>query len=75
MDYGKVAFVGGGNMTRALVGGMLAAGYESGHILISEPQAERRETLGQELPGTSIHKAMSTWFGRPNALCSPSSRR
>ena len=45
MDYGKVAYVGGGNMTRALAGGMLSAGYEPSHILISEPLAEHRETL------------------------------
>lgn len=55
MDYGKVAFVGGGNMARALAGGMLAAGYEPRHVLISEPDADRREKLGVELPGTMIH--------------------
>ena len=54
MDYGKVAYVGGGNMTRALAGGMLAAGYEPSHVLISEPLAEHRETLGDELPGVKI---------------------
>jgi len=54
MDYGKVAYVGGGNMTRALAGGMLAAGYEPRHLLISEPLAEHREQLAQELPGTVI---------------------
>ena len=56
MDYGKVAFVGGGNMTRALAGGMLAAGYEARHILISEPLAEQRTSLADELPGTLILK-------------------
>ncbi len=56
MDYGKVAFVGGGNMARALVGGMLAAGYEARHILISEPLAAHRESLANELPGTTIRE-------------------
>lgn len=56
MDYGKVAFVGGGNMARALVGGMLAAGYEARHILISEPMAEHRESLASEFPGTVIRE-------------------
>jgi len=56
MDYGKVAFVGGGNMTRALAGGMVAAGYEPHHILVSEPLAEHRASLGDELPGIVIHK-------------------
>ncbi len=54
MDYGKVAFVGGGNMARALAGGMLAAGYEPGHILIAEPVAENRRRLAEELPGAVI---------------------
>jgi len=56
MDYGKVAYVGGGNMTRALAGGMLAAGYAAHHVLISEPLAEHREHLAMELPGAEIHE-------------------
>jgi len=54
MDYGKVAYVGGGNMTRALAGGMLAAGYAPHHVMISEPLAEHRESLAVELPGADI---------------------
>lgn len=54
MDYGKVAFIGGGNMARALAGGMLAAGYEPSHILISEPLAEHRASLAEEFPGTIV---------------------
>jgi len=54
MDYGKVAFVGGGNMARALAGGMLVAGYAPQHILISEPIAEHRDRLAKEFPGTVI---------------------
>jgi len=56
MDYGKVAFVGGGNMARALAGGMLSAGYEPPHILISEPRAAQREALARELPGADIRE-------------------
>ncbi|MGB5626147.1 MAG: pyrroline-5-carboxylate reductase [Woeseiaceae bacterium] len=56
MDYGKVAFVGGGNMTRALAGGMLAAGYEPTHILVSEPLSDHRESLAEELPNSIIHE-------------------
>ena len=57
MDYGKIAYVGGGNMTRALAGGMLAAGYEASHVLISEPLTAHRESLATELPGAVIFKA------------------
>jgi pyrroline-5-carboxylate reductase len=54
MNYGKVAFIGGGNMARALAGGMISAGYEPGQILISEPLAEQRARLADELPGTVV---------------------
>lgn len=54
MDYGKVAYVGGGNMARALAGGMLAAGYEPRHVMISEPMAEHRDSLSREFPGAII---------------------
>jgi len=57
MDYGKIAYVGGGNMTRALAGGMLAAGYEASHVLISEPLAAHRESLATELPGAVVFEA------------------
>jgi pyrroline-5-carboxylate reductase len=57
MDYGKIAYVGGGNMARALAGGMLAAGYEASHVLISEPQAGLRNSLAGELPGVAIVEA------------------
>ena len=54
MDYGKVAYVGGGNMARALAGGMLAAGYEPGHLWVSEPLAQQRENLAAQMPGAVI---------------------
>ena len=54
MDYGKVAYVGGGNMARALAGGMLSAGYETTHLWISEPLDEQRTSLANELPGAII---------------------
>ena len=57
MDYGKIAYVGGGNMARALAGGMLAAGYEASHVQISEPLAGLRERLASELPGAVIVEA------------------
>ena len=57
MSYEKVAFVGGGNMTRAIVGGLIADGYDPGCILISEPADVRRQTLADDFPGISISAA------------------
>jgi pyrroline-5-carboxylate reductase len=68
MDYGKVAFIGGGNMARALVGGMLVAGYEPAHILISEPLAENRERLREEFPGTVIRENNADVIGEAECV-------
>ena len=57
MDYGKIAYVGGGNMARALAGGMLAAGYEASHLQISEPLAELRDSLTSQLPGAIVFES------------------
>ena len=54
MDLISVGFVGGGNMTRAIAGGLLASGFSAAHMLIAEPSAERRETLRQELADVAI---------------------
>ena len=54
MDYGKVAYIGGGNMARALAGGMLAAGYEPSHLWVAEPVARQRKTLVEDLPGAMV---------------------
>lgn len=54
MTFEKVAFVGGGNMTRAIVGGLLQVGYPASDVLIAEPFAEQRDSLSKELPGVQI---------------------
>ncbi|MDE2421488.1 MAG: pyrroline-5-carboxylate reductase [Gammaproteobacteria bacterium] len=40
-----VAFIGGGNMAQALIGGLLAEGLPATMIRVAEPVAELRETL------------------------------
>ncbi len=46
----KTAFVGGGNMTRAIVGGLLESGYAATSILISEPADQQRAALKVAFP-------------------------
>lgn len=43
-----VAFIGGGNMARALIGGMLHGGTSAGDIHVSEPYAPNRDGLAAE---------------------------
>ncbi len=41
----KIAFIGAGNMTQSIVGGMVASGYPSDSIYISNPSAGKLEQL------------------------------
>ncbi len=50
----QIAFIGGGNMTRAIVLGMLKHGFAPDGIAISEPNADRRDELASEMPGVAI---------------------
>lgn len=54
MEYESIAFIGGGNMTRAIVGGLLEGGYSAGRISIAEPSSEQQKSLSKELPGVYI---------------------
>lgn len=54
MNLDTVGFIGGGNMTRAIAGGLLDDGFEAKKISIAEPSAEQREALAASLPGIFI---------------------
>lgn len=54
MKNKKVAFVGGGNMTRAIANGLLDDGFAASDILIAEPNPEQREALARDLPGVVV---------------------
>lgn len=54
MNDKKIGFIGGGNMTFAIAGGMLGGGYAASCIAISEPSADQRERLADALPGVAI---------------------
>ena len=50
----KVGLIGGGNMARAIAGGLLRGGVHATDILISEPRPEQCEILRQELYGAMV---------------------
>jgi len=54
MDFGKIAFIGGGNMAHALINGMLGADFKASSILVSEPILEARNSLIKKFPETLI---------------------
>lgn len=45
----RIAFIGGGNMARSLIGGLLKTGVPATHLRVAEPQAQAREALGRDL--------------------------
>jgi pyrroline-5-carboxylate reductase len=45
----RIGFIGGGNMARALTGGLISSGREAAAIMVSDPDAERREALASQL--------------------------
>lgn len=54
---GTLAFVGGGNMASALIGGLRATGHPGEAILVVEPSAEQRERLAARFGARAIAAA------------------
>ena len=44
----RLAFIGGGNMARSLIGGLLKTGVTASSLSVAEPQAEARQSLARE---------------------------
>ena len=41
----RIAFIGGGNMASAIIGGLIGQDFAPGHIDVVEPFAEARDKL------------------------------
>lgn len=54
MTRNKIGFIGGGNMARAIAGGLVRSGYGAGNLLVSAPRAEQRALLEREFPGALV---------------------
>ena len=50
MDDLRIAFIGGGNMARSLVGGLIDKGCKPGRITVSEPNPEQRALIAKRSP-------------------------
>ncbi len=50
----QIGFIGGGNMARAIAGGLLRSGFAAADLFVGEPDARRRELLIRELTGAAV---------------------
>ena len=56
---GGIAFIGGGNMARSLIAGLVAAGVPAASIEVVEPQAPQRQALQRE-HGVRVAESVAT---------------
>ena len=49
MQQPKIAFIGAGNMSKALVSGLVGSGYESNKIVIANPSKEKLQYFSESL--------------------------
>jgi pyrroline-5-carboxylate reductase len=51
---GGIGFIGGGNMARSLIGGLVARGHAAASLHVAEPFAELRDALARDF-GVAVH--------------------
>lgn len=68
MEHQKVAFIGGGNMTRAIAGGLLKDGFSPAKLSIAEPMPSQRAVLADVMPGVFVSADNDEVVARANTI-------
>jgi pyrroline-5-carboxylate reductase len=53
MTDSRLAFIGGGNMARSLIGGLIADGWDPGRIRVADPDPQQTDRLAQRFSVTT----------------------
>lgn len=62
-----IAFIGGGNMASAIIGGLIQQGTPAAQIQVVEPFAEQRDKLTQQF-GVAVHALPNDALGRADLV-------
>lgn len=76
LNSGKIAFIGGGNMASAIIGGLLRQGMPAAQFIVVEPYEPQREKLladfsinALELPSSALAQAQQVvWAVKPQTF-------
>lgn len=63
----KIAFIGGGNMARAIISGLCAKGFAGGDIAVKDPHAEKREFFAKTY-GVKGYETAGDWIGEADLV-------
>ncbi len=66
MNDARVAFIGGGNMARSLIGGLIARGTDAAHLQVAEPVVELRDALARDF-GVAVFEQAADAVAGANA--------
>ena len=67
----RIAFIGGGNMGRSLIGGLIASGVQAAQIVVADPMPARRRLQSLKAQYDVNRRTTPKPCATPTSWCSP----